>query len=49
LVIAGAYEPPKAAKERATPVYAWVPLKYKFKQKLSIFGNSGADLGILEW
>ena len=28
----GAYEPPKAAKERATTTYARVPSKYKFKR-----------------
>ena len=28
----GAYEPPKAAKERATTTYARVPSKYKYKR-----------------
>jgi hypothetical protein len=37
----GAYEPPKAAKERATPVYARVPSKYKFKQKLGNCASAG--------
>ena len=33
------YEPLKAAKACATTVYARVPLKYKFKPILSIFGK----------
>ena len=31
LVVPGAYEPPKAAKEHAITMYTWVPSKYKFK------------------
>ena len=32
IATAGAYEPSKAAKERATTTYARVPSKYKFKR-----------------
>ena len=37
---AGAYEPPKAVKERATTMYTLVPSKYKFEQAtVSILGK----------
>ena len=43
-MITGAYEPPKAAKQRATITYTRVPLKYKFilskYGKCASIGNS---------
>ena len=40
-ILAGAYEPPKAAKEHVTTVYIQVPSKYKFERAtVSILGSA---------